>query len=238
MTASAKLEQLKLDLALRDDNTYVGSGLGGNEKQFLKLLSYQSIIDSDVDGGILLTGDAALFDSEILEQESIINLRHILSDKMAPVVDSPYVIQNEILEFEKCNALAKSLVTAAAKRDAFIKCSLELQDRECDEALKFHAQEHFKTKDLKLSQLEKFIGFQKLKDNADSAYAKDLRQIHKRYDIISKESITREERNIWKELEKFAPYLVLYSVRMNFGVERLARYDHDDFVTFVASKNR
>ncbi len=55
---------------------------------------------------------------------------------------------------------------------------------------------------------------------------------------MRKLSITREERNIWKELVKFAPYMVLFSIRNEFGVDRLAKYDHDEFVTFIANKNK
>jgi len=238
MTASAKLEQLKLDLALREDNTYVGSGLGGNEKEFLKLLSCQSIISSDIDGGVYLTGDTILFDEEILEKDYIINLRRILSEKLAPVIDSPYVVQNEIIELEKCKSLAKSLVLTAAKRDAFIKAMNELQEQECDTALTFHLHEHFKSKEISTSQVENFCHFQRQKENMDSAYSQDLNKIHKRYNLISKLSITREERNTWKELRKFASYIILFAIRNEFGVDRLAKYDHDEFVTSIANKNK
>ncbi len=238
VVANLKLEKLKLDLALRNDNTYVGSGLGGDEKEFLKLLSYKSIIDVCIDGGIYLTGDSIFFDEEILEQETILNLRLMLSNKLAPVIESPNISQNELIDLEKCVVLAKELKRVSAKRDIFIQASMDLHNQELSDLLNFHSREHFKTPSLATNQVEKYAEFQRLKENADSAYNKDLRSIYERYNAISKNSITLEERNTWEKINKFTPYIVLFAVRSHFGVDKLAKYDHDEFVIPIADKNK
>lgn len=238
MTASAKLEQLKLDLALRENNTFVGSGLGGNEKEFLKLLSYQSIISSNIDGGINVIDNTVIFDTEILEKETITNLRHILSDKLAPIVNSPHANQNEIIEVEKCNAVCRLLIPAAKKRDAFIKSMNDLEEQERDEVLKIYAEQAFKATKLTLKQLAAFKEEQGLEECFDLPYRQECLKISKRYKIITAQSITRAERLLWEKIQKFPPYIQLFSLRVEFGLDRIVKYDYDEFVNCVSILNK
>jgi len=222
MKAIDKLEVLKTDLAVRHDNTHVGSGLGGNSEEFLKMLSLNNVIENIAPiKTMAIKGDTIFFDEKYLEKTPILEIRLELSKILSSYEGA--VIRNERLEHIKCISIATALMSSASLRDNFLKELHFFQDMELKELLKTYAQKENQT-------VESFINIQSKRANGNSEYNSKKREVYSKFQKLEESSISHMEKSYWAELAKFQPYILLSVVREIIGLDKLIKYSYDDFI--------
>lgn len=108
--AEDKFIRLMIDLSLRDDNKVVGSGLGGNENQFLTLSSFNHLL-SPRNIEIEMTDQDIIWGKEFLNKD-IKDVRKVLDEVFISIsqVAANKAVSSQLKEAnELCSELAKEL---------------------------------------------------------------------------------------------------------------------------------
>jgi len=100
--AQEKLTALALDLSVREDNSHVGSGLGGNNFQMFTMIGMQHLL-SNKNISIEIKDSSFVWGSEFLINNSLVNIRAALDKAFLKISDYDKLMSLTFLNVSNIN---------------------------------------------------------------------------------------------------------------------------------------
>lgn len=235
------LTLLKLDLAVRPDNTLWGSGLGGNPSELYYILNRNTYfsIDNDIDSVIIQEGND---DLSIIcgPNVKLIPLRRKLTDYLGYIEEMTFgelvnavrfgstsnKNSQDILDLRDCMLLSDKLYDCLFNHEDE-RASIKEEFKSRDQDLLDKYGKYIKYNEYLFNHIDGGLSRIIDKDPIWGAQRMKLQNIA-REKIVN--LLTDEEIELMREINKYPPYVTFLCARLMIGTEWLSNYPLDKYI--------